>query len=1175
MQVHPASRHLIVSQATSRRTSYDRGSFLILLAALLLFVPCNLGWSQAQTGGGLRGTVRDPSGAVLPAGTVHLLDPATGTDRVQKLNGLGQFTYSDVPPGLYTLRVESPGFQSQIFEKVEFILNEVRELNVTLTAGSVTQQVEVRADQASIVTLQPQVGTLIDEQRIKELPLNGRDFQNLIYLAPGATRSAGGTGQGSTISAGGARPTNNNFLIDGGDANDPRVPSGSAGNIGNVTSSVPLDAISEFTLITSGPSAEFGRSSGSVLNVVTKSGTNDLHFSAWEFLRNSALNTRNFFNPVGYKSPFKQNQFGFWAGGKLISDRTFYSVAYEGFRQRSTSPMNVLIPTAQFTLALTNPLALSLFQAVYPAVQGQPFDPNNPVTWSTTVNRNIANNVDADTGFARIDQNFSQRNQAFFTFSIVDAVPSAVENSGNLPGFGYGSIQRVYHSVLQDTHTFTPNLLNSGRISVQRTPTAYPAEQPPAAALTAGAARTAGPNAGESFSPSVGSTNGIPTISFVSGRFNTIGIASNMPQGRAENVLTYQDSLSWEHGKHLIKGGFQLSRVYDNTTFSNAIRPSIAILDSSFANINALAINSQSQYFYNSGSSERGYRLWEQGYFIEDTYRATPRLTVTAGLRYEIFPPFTEVHDLLSNAYILDSSGKPEQCQTLPFNSSLSNIAVINPTKYGIGNYCSKYDDFGPRLGIAWDIFGSGQTVLRAGYGLYYDRIFGNVYGNTRFNPPYTVATSITSGDYNGAIANSTVNPTQAYSLTTLDTTMRNPLTQSFNLAIGQQLDKSTVLTLTYVGALGQRLLSTLRPDFGTSFANAFRPANTGPATRSDSDIANAIIRPPFADMTHHESNASSSYNALLVDLRRRFSSGLTFEGAYTWSHSRDDLSDDVAGNTDSAYPQATIENLVAPYMAANSSCPAAQGNASSAARLTAAVACASGQPGLTQAQAVSLFLSQYIQYAPIKWNFGDSSYDVRNRFAGSVIYQLPLGNGRAFLSGLNSVANKFIAGWSVGSIVDVQSGTPFLPTSGADSNRDGDTNDRAVVTGQLGPHNGHLVKDFTGSTPVVHFFSSCLTGNCGLGAGDGVVDPRERIERGLLREPGISNWDLQLVKQTSIREKFNLRFSTDFFNVLNHTNFSTLTSSIASAQFGQALAQRALGQTQSRQIQFGLKLQY
>ncbi len=1149
-----------------------------LLAALSVFLfPLftEMAWPQAQTGGGLRGVVTDSSGAALPNATVHLIDTATSAERVQLANGAGQYTFSDVPPSLYSVRIESAGFQTKLYEKVEVILNQVRELNISLAPASVTTEVDVKADAASIVTLQTHVGTLIDQQRIQQLPLNGRDFQNLIYLAPGATRSAGSTGQGSTISAGGARPTANDFLVDGGDANDPRVPGGAAGNIANVTSSVPIDAIAEFTLITSGPSAEFGRNSGSVLNVVTRSGSNALHASAWEFLRNSALNTRDFFNPVGEKSPFQQNQFGFWAGGKIIPDRTFFSVAYEGFRQRSTTPTNVLIPTSQFTAALTNPLAHALFQAVYPSVAGPAFDPTNPATWATTFNRNIANNVDADTGFARFDQNFSSKNQAFATFSIVDAVPSAAKNGGNLPGFGNGQIDRDYHIVVQDTHEFSVNLLNVARVSFQRTPTARAFEEPSTAAIDAGAFRTAGPNTGEAFSSLVSSSNGIPTIAFNSGRFNTIGVANNQPQGRTENVFTFQDALSWQHGRHLIKAGFQLSRVQDNTFFSNNVRPSITILDTSFANINALALNSQNQNFFNSGSSDRGYRLWEPGFFVEDTYRLTDRITLTAGLRYELYPPYTEVHNLLSNAYLFGSNNQPEACQSLPFNSNLSNVAVVNPSQYHIGSYCSKYDDLGPRLGFAWDVFGTGKTVVRGGYGIYYDRIFGNVYGNTRFNPPYTVSTTIATGDYTGAISPSSVNSTQAYSLSTVDPGMRNPLTQSFNLAVSQQLDKDTVFTITYAGALGQRLISTQQPNFGASFANAFRPSNTGPATRAAQDISAGIIKPPFADFTHEDSVASSSYNALLVDVRHRLAKGLTAEGAFTWSHNRDDLSDDVTGTTDSAFPQATIENLVAPYMAANSNCPAAQGNASSNTRFTAAVQCASGQPNLSQAEAATLFLSQYTRVAPIKWNFGDSSFDVRLRASGSVIYQLPFGAGQRFLSGVSPITNKFIGGWAISSIAEGQTGTPFLPTTGADSNRDGDTNDRAVVTGQLGPHGGHLVKNFSGSTPVVNFFPSCLTSNCGLGAGDGVVDPRARISRGVLRQPGLANWDFQLVKQTSILEKYNLRFTTDAFNVLNHTNFNTLTQSIASAQFGQALSQRSLGQTESRQIQFGLKLQF
>ncbi len=1159
-------------------------------ASLLIGLSASpLAWSQGQISGSVRGVITDAAGAVVSDAKIHLLDPANGNDRIYPVNGAGQYTIAGVQPGTYSVRVEASGFQTQLFQKVEFILNQVRELNITLQPGAVSQDVQVRGDAASIVTLETDVGAVIDQQRIKALPLNGRDFQNLIYLTPGATRSAGGTGQGSTISAGGARPTDNNFLIDGGDANDPRVPSGSAGNFGNATSSVPIDAIREFTVITSSPNAEFGRSSGAVVNVVTKSGADDFHFAAWEFGRNRALNTRNFFSPVGFKSPFNENQFGFWAGGKLVRDRTFYSVAYEGFRQRSTTPTNVLVPTTQFVNALTNPLTQSLFRAVYPAVSGPAFDPTNSNTWAGTTNRNIANNLDADTGFVRLDQNFSDRNQAFATLSLVDAVPAAALNGGNLPGFGIGTAGRDYHVVVQDTAVLSPHLLNVARVSLQRTPTAFPTEAPPLTALASGANRAAGPDGGAAFSANTGDPNGIPTIAFLSGRFNTLGVASNYPQGRAEDVLTYQDTLSWERGRHELKAGFELARVYDNTTFSNDVRPSVTLLDTvsaaaaggltaaqasaaqEFANINTLALNSQLQYFYNSGSSERGYRLWEQGYFVQDTWRATNRVTVDLGLRYEIFNPFTESHKLLSNAYLLDSSNRPRACQPLPFNSSLSGIAVVNPTQYGIGNYCSKFNDLGPRVGVAWDTRGDGKTVVRAGYGLYYDRVFGNVYGNARFNPPYTVATSITSGNYTGALAASTVNPTQAYSLTTVDPSLRNPVTESYNLAVAQQLDPNTVLTLTYVGATGSHLLATQRPNFGTSFASAFRPANQGTAARSGADISAGIIRPPFADLSHRESVASSSYNALLVDARRRLSSGLTVEGAYTWSHSRDDLSDDVAGSTDSSFPQATIENLVAPYMAANSSCVAAHGTPAAAGRLLAAVRCATANPNLSQADAQTAFNQNYVRYAPIQYNYGDSAFDVRHRFAGSVIYQLPFGRGGLLFANLPGALDRVVSGWAASSIVDTQTGTPFIPVTGSDSNKDGDPNDRTIALGNLGPRAGHLVKTFGAPTPVVSFFQNAAS----LGPGDGVIDPRQRMQRGVLREPGITNWDFQAAKENRITERMNLRFSADFFNILNHTNFSTLTSSIASSTYGQALSQRALGQTEARQIQFGLKLEY
>jgi hypothetical protein len=1155
-----------------------------LIVFLLFSFGMEQAWPQAATGGTLRGVVTDATGALLGGAALKLTDPGTQAVRTQVANGAGQYSFSNIEPGVYTLSVSAIGFQETRYDKVTVILNETRELNISLAAGSVSQVVEVQSDQASIVSLDTKVGTIIDEQKIKELPLNGRDFQNLVFLAPGASRTASGTGQGSGVSAGGARPTDNNYLIDGGDANDPRVPSGSAGNSGSAISAVPLDAIAEFSIITSNASAEFGRSSGGVVNVITKSGDNGFHATAWEFLRNSVLNTRNFFNPVGFKSPFKQNQFGFWAGGRLIRDRTFWSVAYEGFRQRSTTPNQVPVPTTQFINALTNPLAKNLLAAAYPAALGTvPFNPNNTATWSTTVLRNVANNLDGDTGFVRIDQKISERNHFFATMSILDSVPAAAQNGALLPNFGVGTTSRPYHYVGQDDHIFTPNLLNTARFSYQRTPIAYPTEALSAAQLAAGTSRTQGPNAGTPYSDNVGDPNGIPTLSFTSGRFSPLGYASNMPQGRTPEVYTYQDEVSWQHRKHEIKFGAQISRVDDNTTFSSAIRPVVSISDSTastaFANINNLVLNSQTQSFYLVPSA-RQYRLWEQGYFVQDSYRITNRLTIDIGLRYEIFSPFTEANNVLSNTYILDANNNPEPCANLPFNSSLSNVAVINPATYKIGNFCSTFNNFGPRIGFALDVFGNGKLVVRGGYGLFYDRIFGNVYGNARFNPPATISTSITTGDYTGAVAPSTVNLTQAYSLTNIAPNLRDASTNHFNLAVSQQLDKATAVTVSYVGALGQHLLTTTRPDFGTSFANAFRPANQGAATRSQADINNGIIRGPFADMTYHQSNGTSNYNALLLNVRRQMSAGVSLEASYGWSHSMDVLSDDVSGSTDSAYPAVTLENLVAPYMASTSSCTGAHGangvsgSASSAANLTAAVQCAEGNPNLTQAQAQSIFLSKYVQYDSIKSNYGDSSFDVRQRFAASVIYKLPFGHNEMFLGNAGSTEDHLISGWTVASIFDTQTGVPFIPTSGIDANRDGDTTDRVVVTGPVGNRSGQLTKNFSGASPVVNFFPACTT-NCPYSAGDGVIDPLSRMHRGYLRNPGIFNWDFQLNKQTSLSERYKLRFSSDFFNVLNHTNFSNLTSSIASSQFGQSLSVRALGQTTSRQIQFGLKLQF
>src|SRR5215469_13133702 len=289
-----------------------------LALVMLLAVP--LAFGQAELGGRLRGTVIDPQGAAVIGATVTLKNPATGAVRTATTSETGAFIFVDVPAATYSLSVAAPGFRTANYANVTINLKEVRALNAQLLVGSSQETVEVSGEAASVVPQETVLRNTVDEQRLRELPLNGRDFSQLVFYTPGVARGAGANGQGSGFNVAGARGTVNNFMIDGGDANDPTVPFGFATD-GGFTNGLPIDAVSEFSVITSNASAEFGRSSGGTVNVVTKSGTNSLHGSLWEFHRNKSLDSRTFFDAPGKKSPFIQNQFGGYVGGPIIKDK--------------------------------------------------------------------------------------------------------------------------------------------------------------------------------------------------------------------------------------------------------------------------------------------------------------------------------------------------------------------------------------------------------------------------------------------------------------------------------------------------------------------------------------------------------------------------------------------------------------------------------------------------------------------------------------------------------------------------------------------------------------------------------------------------------------------------------------------------------------------------------------
>ncbi len=931
-------------------------------------------------------------------------------------------------------------------------------------------------------------------------------------------------------------------------------------------------------------------------------------------MRNPKFNTRLWFDPLNFKSALKQNDFGGRFGFPIRKDKTFMAGAYEGYRQRQSATSTLTLPTTEAINAITQPAVQALLRATFPAVSNG----GTPVTAanfsgngiaSATINVKTLNPLDGDTGFVRFDQVFSDRNQAFLTGSIANIVQSAAQTQA-VPFAGYGQTQRPYHFVLGDNFTFSPHVLNSFRIGVQRQSLSFPAEPPSAGLLASGTARTAGPFAGTPYSASIAVANGVPNLASLSGLYNTTGVSANFPQGRAENTIVATDVVSWVRGKHELKIGAEVRRIQENGYFSATVRPSVTLNDTTFGNFQSGAVSNIAQRFYINGSSERGFRQFEQGYFAEDTWRATDRLTIEAGIRYDLYPAFGESKNLIANMFVIGSNGQPEACTSLPYNANMTQVALLNAKQFGMKAFCTDYNNVAPRLGFSYDVTGSGRTVFRGAWGYFYDRIFDNVYGNSRFNAPFTVATVTTPAVYDGTQAvgaQATISTTGVYSATTVDPNIRQPYTQHFNLSVGQELDPNTSLTVAYVGSIGTKLLTTGYPNYGSTFPASFRPTNQGNLTRLQSDINAGIIRGPFSTITNVQSNGNSNFHSLEVSLRRRTSHGFTGQLAYTFAHSMDSISDEIAGNTDSASPQNAYDNLLAPYLAPGTPCTSTTvTNQTTAATIssdpvyTAAVQCATRNTTLTTQQAAVQFAQSYTVFRPIGSNYGDSSFDVRQRVAVNTVYALPFGRGKALAGNVNGVVNEIIGGFNLSSTVDAQTGTPFIVLAGVDSNRDGNTNDRAVLLNYGTGHNPPLVKNspiytnakngftqsvsrfpcdpVTGQLDPVSRTRTCGDGNgvIVLNQGIGLIDPAQRMHRGQLREPGIFNWDMELFKNFHVYRESNMRFSVDGFNVLNHANFGVFSNTMNSpTNFARSSAQRAINNTYSRQFQFALKYEF
>jgi hypothetical protein len=1001
---------------------------------------------------------------------------------------------------------------------------------------------------------------------MKELPLNGRNFADLIYTQPGVSRDTGVIfGSGHVVN--GARSSANNFLLDSSDDNDGHFPKVPALTIS--TSGVPIDALDEFSVINSNPTADYGRSAGGTINVVTKPGSDKLHGTLWEFFRNDVLDSRSFFDAPTEKNPFHQNQFGGRLGGEF--KKTNFAIAYEGFRQRQAVPLLAVVPTPDFLATITNPSWKAILQSVYPS-PNQPFAPGAIVGGFNTA---FDNGRDQDSGFVRLDRSFGQSHRSSLTLTVVDGDGSLAGNG--IPGTQSKQVQRNWHGVVTDNWMVRPNFYNSFHFGVNRISLASFVENVPPAALQSGIARTAGPFAGQPFDALLGSPNGFPTINTVAGTFSALGGPFFLPQARAVNTFHLQDSIAWIKGKHQLSAGAELRRVQINQNNAENARPSMFIDDTSLAALQAGQILNQQQNFYvYNNTAMRGFRNWEIDWFAQDSYRVFSRLTLDYGLRYELNLPTTAVNDILSNAFVMQN-GKPQPCQSLPYGAGMRNVALIIPSQFGIDAYCSDRNNFAPRAGFAWDVFGDSKTVVRGSYGVFFDRIYGEAQHQFSLNAPFAITTSIGGFAFDGTQASSALTPTSVLTASTVDPRQHTPHLQRWHLTISRELTKNTLFNASYVGAMGSNLSRNERPNFGDVFPDEFRPSNsitTALMPRSAGDLANNVIAGPFGAIQNLTTNAISNYHALQFELLKRYSSGLTLQASYTWSHSLDTSS----SNTDSA---TTLNNMLAPLFAPGSSCAGAAGNSLSSGTLTSAVGCATGNNALSTDQAAAIFLNQFISAAGSRSDYGDSAFDVRHRFTANGIYELPFGRNQLFFHGVSGIKDKLISGWQVATMIEAQSGVPWPVLAGVDANFDGDNNDLAVATGNLSSlkfGKGGVSVDPSGAArqyqcPVF----DPVAGACAspVGQGLGIIDPRLRLTRGALRAPGLFNMDASVSKRIRIGERYSLQFRSEFFNVLNRVNFDVPAQAINDPAFGTTFNQLLINNTQSRQIQFGLKVEF
>ena len=1137
-------------------------AFFTVVSCLLF---ATLALAQSPTTGQITGVVKDASGAVVSGAKITLTSTA-GVQRTTFSDATGHYSFSLVPPGTYRVDTEKSGFSKATAESVVVRITETTNQDMPLAIASQSAVVEVASEAPLLQTESPAQGTVIEQEQIRQLPLPTRNFFQLLTLTPGTSgpvQSSSELGRGAApIYVDGMRATSNSVIINGTDANS--IGTGSTPNL-----AVPAtDTLDEFIVQTSQYDASQGRVAGGVVAAVTKSGTNALHGNVYEFLRNTDLDSNNYFlkNAEVPRPQYQRNQFGGTLGGPLVKDRLWFFVSYQGSRERngtsllnsidtvevpsnltndrSTAAIDALAasfanPASPLTLCLAaapsclSPTAQFLLQATLP--NGSfviPSAPGNCIPQNGFCSAPVVgiSKFREDQFNTNLDFQLSSKNhlaakffaannpatQALFDlFGLANALP--------VPGFGGTANLNQRVLSLDDAHIFSSHLVNDLRFGFGFITTGSQPQEPFSSAQLG------------ITSPLGALFPGMPEIS-VANEFD-LGASPFADNSAVEKTYSVGDTLSWQKGRHGFKFGGEYKRHSLDELFNLYTRGQMFFLGfsgSPFADFLGGFGDTAGLTIMGSGLNNRDVRAYDLNGFVNDDWKASDRLTLTLGIRYDYFGPFTETAgrfvgfdpDRITTVAIPAAFGGGVAVtggfvQASNAKNPLPGVPLVRPSLVAPDK-----NDFAPRVGFSWQPSGfSNRIVVRGGYGVYYDRANSRLLNNQILDfPYYTLAEAFLTPlatpfvqvpqpnqfpllfnnaavfPFGGPPAYLPRSPSFLFPLSVQAVSangiypdlhdFRTPYIQQYSFGIENEFAHNWMLNVAYAGSTGRKMYRLVDLNQGLV------QTSLGPEGAYSPGLSSLAVQ-GFGVHTM-QSSSNSAYNSLRASVTKRFSYGLQFLAAYTWSHSLDDYSGDPTGTSDVT---------VVP------------GNQA---------------PGQMN-------------------NWASSDYDRRHRFVFSGIYDLP-----RFYKGGSGFVRQAVNGWQLNTVIQLQSGTPFSVL----------TNDTAFIQARANyvPGCNPAESGSVQSRREMYFNTACFSSATADAAGG-----FGNTGRNILKGPDQKNVDISVVKFFSVTERKTLEFRSEFFNAFNTVAFQNPDNVIASPGFGQILETS----TGPRVIQFAMKFNF